>query len=309
MNSGNDSAFYQPCREKGDGKMRPSMKLLPYVILALMFLQGCGDSGMEFTEVKRLEEKVTERELRQYLRIVKALPDGKLPDIPRVFVPLPRWNPSRTLPVNDLIAEEQTLLDERWSVEWVSKHLNRNRALQRVLRRENLTVEQFVGLTLSLSASLARSTIRKDQNLDQIIRDGTVVIRQLITNDQSYSRLAPSVKHSILRQSGQLTRIDRAQRLNRVPPENVALVKSHLEELTKIFPKYLIENPIDNIVDTFDVQGLPFEEMAASGYDAEISWDPNSEDAIIGVDTPGEMTFSPNPEPKKLGKPKSKTTP
>ena len=48
---------------------------------------GCSDGSLGFTEVKRIDEKVTASELKTFLRIVDALPKKKLPDYPIVYAP------------------------------------------------------------------------------------------------------------------------------------------------------------------------------------------------------------------------------
>lgn len=277
-------------------------------ILLLVFCGGCGKSGVEYTEVKRIDEKITQKELKQFLRIVNKLPKKTLPAIPDVYLPLPQWNPSRTLPVNELIHEEQAELDKRWSVEWLAQKLKRHRALQRVLRRENMTVEQFAGMIFSLGAALSKSQLRKDQDLEALIREGEPVVQALKTDDRSFSRLSPSVKYSVVRKAGELTRLDRAKRLKQVPPENVALVREHFEQLKKIFPSEFTVNPLDGIIDSLEVAGLPFEEKSESGFDVEITWDPNSEEAIIGLDTPDVEKPESNLNPVSRMKPEVTVT-
>lgn len=255
---------------------------------------GCG-VDLDYTEFKRIDEKVTESELQQFLRVIDALPDKKLPKIEQVFAPLPSWSPSRTLPVKELANEEKKRLDQRWSVEAISRQLEEDRVLQRALRREKLTVEQFVGLALTLGAALAKSTLRDQQNLDQVIDKARRRIMQISQDERSFSKLKREAQYSILRQAGSLTRMDRAKRLNEVPPENVALVRRHMEKLKKVFPDYFTQNPLDAVADLLEERGMPFEEMKESGFDAEISWD--RENAVIGTDDPDPSPADGAPRP------------
>ena len=91
-------------------------------------------------------------------------------------------------------------------------------------------------------------------------------------------------QQSNLRKSGYITRVDRAKRLNEVPPENVALVQKHLKKLKTVFPADLAVNPLDAVADLEKERGMPFEEMKPSGFDIDITWD--STNAEIGVDSP-----------------------
>lgn len=252
---------------------------------ALPFLlTGCGADRLEYTEVKRISEKVTETELQQFLRIIDSLPEKKLPQIPQVLAPLPSWNPSRTLPVKELVKEEQELLNQRWSVDAIAEHLKKNRTLQRAVRREKLTLKQFLGIALTLGIALSRNTLRENQNLEKIIARGDRDVRQLQQDDRSFFKLRRAGKFSILRRAGWITRMDRVRRLREVPPENLALVQRHLGKLKTVFPSYFLENPLDAVVDRLEKRGIPFEEQKSSGFDADITWD--RDNAKIGTDQP-----------------------
>lgn len=261
--------------------------LRTWVCLALCALfVGCGEEQLEFTETKRINEKVTEAELQTFLRIVESLPDQQLPDVPPVFAPPPVWNQSRTLPVGELVNEEQNLLAERWTAEWMARHLQRNRPLARALRREEMTLEQFVGFTLAIGAALARNTIRDNQDLDEILKKGHAAVERLRRDTRPFSSLRQDGRYYILWQAEWITRIDRVERLKQVPPENIALVRAHREKLEEIFPAEFATNPLDAVVDLLEEKGLPFEELAGSGSDAEIDWE--ADEAIVGTDPPDE---------------------
>lgn len=243
---------------------------------------GCEAESLDYTEVKRIDERITAQELTMLLRIAQALPDQKLPSLPAVFVSPPQWNEIRTLPVSELVAEEQRSLAERWSGSWIVQQLERNRPLHRVLQRERITPEQFAGLVLATGAALSRSTLRESQDLDKIIARGEPAVERLRRETRSFALFSQEARHYLLQQAAWLTRVDRAQRLKQVPAENVALVSQHRTELERVFPAEFLTNPLDSIADRLEEEGLPFEEQSASGRDAEITWDPR--EAIIGID-------------------------
>jgi hypothetical protein len=245
---------------------------------------GCGDETLDYSEVKRIKEKVTESELQSFLRIIEALPEKKLPKFPTVFAPPPDWKTSRTLPVKQLIQEEAKLIDERWNEESLARNMQRKRKLQRLLRRERMTSEQFIGLSLTIGVALSRNTLRDNQNLKAILKKGDKALEPLRHDDRPFASLTPEETHSVLQQSVWVTRIDRAERLSQVPPENIALVRKHWEKLAKIFPAPFTENPLDAVADLLEERGLPFEELFESGADAEIEWIDHQ--ALIGHDTP-----------------------
>jgi hypothetical protein len=284
------------------------------MVLALPPL-GCMSEDLEFTEVKRLDEKVTEEELATLLRILDSLPEKKLPDMPPVFAPPPVWNQARTLPVHELITEERALIDEHWSVEWLARSLQRNRPLLRpllrALRREEMTPEQFVGLTLTVGVAMSRSTLRDQQDLQEIskrsARDqqeiskrGKTAINRLrgTLGPRPFSSLSREASHFVLHQAVWLTRIDRANQMALVPPETIMMVREHWDDLAGRFPEQFTTNPLDAVVDLLEERGMPFEELGDS--DEQIEWDP--EMVIVGHDEPDSEVGVAAPEAAKKAK-------
>lgn len=240
----------------------------------LTALAGCQNAQIEYREVKRPHEKVTEAELKQFLQIVDELPDKQLPPLPPVMRPLPNWSADRTLPVKELVNEERKLLDEGWDVNAITARWKRHAGLQRLVEREGITLEQFVGLTLAIGAAVSRTRLRSDQDLAGLLDRGKSVVARLRQDDRPFAKLSREVRHAVLRNAGWITRMDRAERLKDVPPENVALVQKHAEKLAAILPAYFVENPLDAVADRLEERGMPFEELRATGRDDEITWSP-----------------------------------
>jgi hypothetical protein len=252
------------------------------VAIAALLSAGCGSDQLDYIEVKDIDERLTEDELQTFLRITEAVPEGRLPPLPVVFAAPPEWPPSRTLPVNELLAEEQKAIDERWDVERLAERLGRHRRLARILKQERLTAEQFVGLSLAIGLALSRGTLRAEQDLEQIVERGRQAIERLNRNTRSFAAHSPEGRHYVLSQAAWLVRIDRAEHLQLVPAENVELVERHREALARVFPAEYAANPLDSLADPLEEWGTPFEELPASGRDDELSWDPA--EAIISHD-------------------------
>ncbi len=253
----------------------------------LALIAGCQDAGPEFIDVKRIDEEISEGELQQFYRIVDSLPDGKLPRLEPVFVPPPEWDEQRTLPVNELATAEETRLDNHWSAEWIAEKMKqqpRNRSLNSALRQENITLEQFVGLTVTIGAALARSAIRPDQDLERTITDGQSTIDELRRNSQPFNSLSRDSQHLTLQQAVWITRVDRARRLLQIPPENKDLADRHSDRLAGMFPEEFMTNPLDPIADILSERGTPFEELSDADNDAQIEW--RQSEAIVGFDAP-----------------------
>lgn len=263
-------------------------------------LSGCSETTLEYTEIKRPHEKITEEEFQTFLRIIDTLPDKKLPEFTPVYAPPPSWTDTRTLPVKDLVSEAEAELKDRWDVEWVSRQIKRDRNLQRTLRREKMTTDQFVGLFLAVGIAVNRNTIRENQDLNKIIQTGDENVKALKTITELYHKLNSENKHSLLKKAVWITRTDRARRLDEVPPENMEIAHAHQELLSQVFPSYFSRNPLDELTDRLDEFGIPFEEVAETGIDELRSWE--KEKSIIGYDRP-DSEFSPRSVPVKTETP------
>jgi hypothetical protein len=79
--------------------------------------------------------------------------------------------------------------------------------------------------------------------------------------------------YEVRRRAVWITRLDRASRLSRVPPENVLLVESYREKLNSVLPAELLQNPFEPVADPFEEKGVPFEELPETGSDDRIVWD------------------------------------
>lgn len=263
--------------------MPPRLSLLGLLgLIAVVAVVGCSGNQLEYVEVKDIDERLTSEELESFLRIVEALPDQKLPALPPVFAPPPEWAPSRTLPVNELLAEEQKAIDERWDVPRLAERLERNRRLGRLLEQEQLTTEQFVGLTLTIGLALSHGTLREEQDLADVLNHGREAIERLNRNTRSFATHPPEGRYHVLSQAAWVARVDRAKHLQLVPPENVELIAPHRETLARMFPPEYTTNPLDAIADPLEEWGTPFEELPESGHDDELTWD--RAEALIGTD-------------------------
>ncbi|MEX0716319.1 MAG: hypothetical protein WD066_07030 [Planctomycetaceae bacterium] len=247
-------------------------------------LGGCLDEPLRYVEAKEIDEKITEAELATFLRIIRSLPERTLPAMPFPFAPPPAWDESRTLPVADLVIEEFHAIDQRWSVDWQARQLADDRPLHRALRREEMTPAQFAGIASALAAALGRERLPPRTDLDDVILEGRIVVDELRADPRPFHSLPPEVRHFVLRQAMWIARIDRAERLRQVPPENLTLVRRHRDVLSRIFPPEYHADPLAGIADLFAEHGIPFEELPEGGSDAHIEWDPA--EAIVGRDEP-----------------------
>ena len=118
-------------------------------LLLIVGASGCAEPPLDYTEVRRIEEQITEQEVKSYLVLAQRFPEQTLPDFPAVYAPPADWSPTRTLHVNELVTEELKLIIENWDVELLAQKLEKNKELQQHLKDLRMTPQQYVGLTLA----------------------------------------------------------------------------------------------------------------------------------------------------------------
>jgi hypothetical protein len=240
----------------------------------LAICAGCADEAPLSTDVKPITDPLTSDDWAQFKKVVDGLGPSGLKDLPSVFAPLPDWQALRTLPVSELAASEQRLLDEHWDPKSMTPRLSQRPGLARMLRREKFTPEQFAGLILSVGAALARTQIPDGVPIDELLRRGHTVVDALKNDQRLYSSLEIEDRYAVLDQVVWLHRVDRLKRLKATPAENVALAQKHAVWLKQVLPACFLTDPLADVPDLLGEQGLPFVELPESGTDAEIDWDP-----------------------------------
>lgn len=256
-------------------------KLIGILATAMLF-GGCADEQILFHEVKHPHERLKVSELNQYLRIVRALPDKKLPRLPDLFTPVPQWDSKRELSIKGLIKEEKKWLPNRWFSESVLAKLSNNRRLMNALKKENLSIEQFLGLTETIAMAASRTHFENIDELRVIVRTGKHELSQLALMEDVFSSFPVEEQYEIIRKAAWLSRLDRAQTLLNVPVENIALLRNHWDVLKPYLPEDALQDPLADIVDSLLVYGMPFEESPESGFDNKMIWSSDDEAAFIG---------------------------
>lgn len=268
------------------------IRLLNALAVCVLMLTGCAEEPLDFVEVKRIDEVLSESELEDFLEVVRLLPEGKLPELQSIYRVPVVWNETRTLPVSELVNEELAHIERPWDTKHLAHEMEANRRFQRSLRRVGMTPEQFMGLMLCVGTAMNRGQLPDQFDFEGFIERGEKVVAQLKRNRTPFVDYSPDRKFSLTREAVWLYRVDRAERLRDVPGENVDLVRSRWEELAAIFPAEFQIDPLGTIADHLEEQGIPFEELPETGSDTLIQWNPA--EAIIGTDTPPLLTNQPN---------------
>ncbi len=250
------------------------------IAACLLLIVGCAEEPSPFTETRHPDQVILPEEWAAFQRIVEALPTPKLLEMPAVYPPLPNWIETRSLPVYELVAEEQKTLAESWNIDVVLKQFEQSKALTRLLEEEKMTPEQFVGITLTVAAALSRTQLDAEYDFQDYFRAANEEVVVLQRDRRLYSAMAADARHQVLRDAMWLHRVDRMTRLSLVPPENVLLVREHSSLLKQVMPKRFQRPPLDDVTDLLAERGLPFVEMSATGSDDHLEWNPA--DAIGG---------------------------
>lgn len=251
-----------------------------FVALAGLLAAGCADDEILYKEVKRINEPITPAEWASFLAIVDDLPEKKLPPLPSILPPAPQWSASRNRPVSELVHEEQKSVQEAAAIARLAKPLTQLRILNRSLRRERMTVEQFVGLILAIGKALGREELPEDQDLEVIATRGMKVIAELEKDSHLYSTLKEDAAYSILERAAWIPLLDQVQQLRQVPHENRDLVRKHRQRLAEVFPEEFRRNPLLGFSKVLEDQGTPFEELPETGSDDRLGW--SRDQAIVG---------------------------
>ncbi|MCA8987047.1 MAG: hypothetical protein KDA78_05370 [Planctomycetaceae bacterium] len=256
--------------------------LYPCLMLVILTLMGCSGDERIFHEVKHPRELLTVNEVNQYLRIVNALPDHRLPPLPSLFSSVPEWDLDRELSISGLVKEEQKRTERQWLNDIVIAKLNNHRRLQHLLEKEQLSTAQFMGIAESICMAMARTNAPTVDELRDTIRRGQAQVSQLQKREEVFASLLPEHQFEVLREAAWITRVDRARDLLDVPDENRDFMLRHMDVISRFVPEDCLRDPLADIVDAIEEYGVPFEEMPTSGSDTDLVWSLEDQSAIIG---------------------------
>lgn len=251
------------------GRMPSQLAVWAFICMGI---SGCEPESIEFTGVKRIHERITPSEWLSFQRVVDQMPDHKVPALVQSMFPgRPDWS-NRTVPVSELYTEERRKYEEAWDSAQLAPAFERHKALLRVLRKEKLTTEQFAGLLLTIGAATCRNDLPADIDLTKLINRAGPILNDLSRNSASYKDLLPEAKHDVIQQAMWISRKVRAEILRQVPSENLALAEKYHDWIVHALPEEYCTNPVYEIRDLLEEQGLPFEELPESGFDEDLHW-------------------------------------
>ena len=243
---------------------------------------GCAEPKIEFREVVRLDDALSEADVATLERIAGRLRGGRLPEMCPHFLPAPAWAPDRPASVATLAREELARLREVSRLAPLSESLARDARLAHVLKKERLTLDQYAALVLAVGTASQRARMDGTRDLDAYVRVGRRRMKELAGREDAFATLDPQGQIDALGQATWLTRVDRAERLAKIPPENVTLAAAARPRLEKILPRQFLVSPFAGIGVPLLDAGVPFREDPTAGFDAELFWTRADERAVIG---------------------------
>ena len=248
-----------------------------------LLLAGCAEPPMDYLEVRRVDEPITQDDLDRLARIAEQIPDGRLPALRPHFLPRPNWDSARPATVSTLAREELERLRESTRLSVLAAARGRQPRLRFALDNEGLTREQYTSLLLCVGLAMQRSKVDPARDLERYVRDGRSVLKRLANDDVSYATLSRDEQIEAIDKATWITRVDRAERLLEVPEGNVAIVGQSEGRLAKILPTAFLSDPLADVSDPLRDFGVPFKERADSGFDSELTWSRADERVVAGT--------------------------
>ncbi|QDT64389.1 hypothetical protein [Calycomorphotria hydatis] len=257
---------------------------LGFLALACVLVVGCGSSELEYTELKRLDERLTKSDMGVLLVLFKSMSEEDLTKLPVVLAQKPSWAPERTLPVREMMDEELDRIQQDSSVERVSATLPDSRTVRHLLQHQKMTREQLAALYVSVGYAISKSKWTRRWTLENLVRRGEQEMRNLRSDSRPFNSLPADARHHILEKAAWVAVADRAERLLDVPDENVDFVEAYFEKLQQYYPAGYFQDPLATVMPRLEVYGVPFAETDPSRKDEDILW--YQSHAIMGYDSP-----------------------
>lgn len=261
---------------------RTPLLWLLLVLGLLSGLPGCSEDAHGPSDIKKIDELISEKEFESFQSILDSLPDKRLPPLQPVFLPPPNWSSSRSLPVSELVQGERKLLEEHASVEFLARHITPSKAFERALRREKMTVQQFIGLALVLGFAQSRNELPDSEDTDKILARGSQVLVALDKDKRVFNTLSEDDVYYVLEQAAWVPLVDRLKRLKKIPDQNRELARRHQEVLKHALPEEFRMNPLQGLSKLLEEESLPFNDPGGINPDDHIAWNPDT--ALVGKD-------------------------
>ena len=259
--------------------MRSLAGLTAVVVLAV---SGCAEPQIAFREVQRLDDTLRESDIELLERIAGKLNGGRLPEMAPHFVSPPNWASDRPASVATLAREELARVRTGTRLSVLSESLGREVRLAHLLKREKMTVDQYAGLVLAVGTASQRGRLDASQDLGEYVATGRRRLKSLADREESFASLTRQEQVNAVEQATWVTRVDRAERLARIPEENVTLARKVRSRLEKVLPRQFLVPPLAGINVPLLDAGVPFREGPETGFDSELFWSSTDERAVIG---------------------------
>lgn len=263
------------CRQSLPALILELMKILVlFLAICSLTAWGCESLPPVPAVIIRPDEPLPPAEWATFERIVKSLPGEKLPSFAPLFAPPAAWKEQRTIAIADLLTEESAALAKAWNPTELGVQWNRSIALQRALRIEQVTPEQFAAWTQALSLAAMRGSANSRYLSDNVRKESLLSLRHLEHDERMFSTLTHEERYRVLREARALSRVNRIEWLMKAPAENIKLVQQHEAWLKKVLPAHVWSDPLQEVVDRETALGIPFSELRTEA-DATLRFNPH----------------------------------
>lgn len=249
------------------------MRSIVFQFMLMLLLVGCGPTPVN-RRLFHFDEPLRPADLELFIDIATALPESKLLSNINPFLPPPKWDEDRTLPVRELVNGELQSLDERWQHCALGERAAQSKAIERILKRKHVSRERFVSLAFAIGMAAALGTVPDDFDVNWHLKRAQVVVMDLRRDGRPFHALTPEVGYEVTRRSAWLTEYHRGERLSHVPPYNVQLVTHYRDRLKEILPADFFVSPYNTNLDRNADRALPFEDLPGQEGLEFLSWDP-----------------------------------
>ncbi|QDT38336.1 hypothetical protein [Stratiformator vulcanicus] len=256
--------------------------LYALVLPTLVFVSGCGGSAeIEFVETKRLDEGLTNTDIKILQAVFGGLTDEERAALPEILAPRADWSADRTLPVKELYEEELTELVAVHSLERLAEAFPKSPSFERQVERTHRTREQVAALYASAGYALSRKYWGAVKPLDRLMQRAEDEMWELRNDERPFASLSPEARYRVLERAGWISVADRVEQLMVVAEQNVETVTEFEDELRKVLPGRFFADPLSPILPRLAVYGVPFEEDDPDRSDADLTW--NSSDVVTNA--------------------------
>ncbi len=231
---------------------RPVWRFLSFALSLLVFVCGCGGSEavtepetpVAHRSATSFDTPLDEEEIRTFLEIVRALPEGRSPE----FAPLPRSAVDDRLPSETLVTAYRQEYRRMFDPVEQGSRWRRDRELMAILTSRGIEPEEFASLMTRLGCAVAAGTVSSRLNLTAASAKSDRQLQAIISRIDKWDNAAASGaatpldvsqrRQPLVDQLKDLVALSEFSRLLlSIPEESRVMIARHKQELAVHLPQ------------------------------------------------------------------------